>query len=67
MNCIKGQKDTTTKDKSLGSEGVQYATGEWRRITNRPRMNEEAGPRQIQRSVVDVFGGESKEQYCMGT
>ena len=48
MNCIKGQKDMTPKDESLGCEGVQYATGEeWRRITKRPRMNEEAGPRQI--------------------
>ena len=72
MNYIKGQKDMTTKDKSLGSEGVQYATGEWRRITNRPRMNEEAGPRQIQHSVVDVSVDESKircckEQYYIGT
>ena len=71
MNCIKDQKDKTPKDESLGSEGVQYATGEEWRITNRPGMNEEAGPRQIQHSVVDVFVDESKiqcckEQYCIG-
>ena len=71
MNCLKGQKDLTPKGESPGSEGVQYATGEEWRITNRPGMNEEAGPRQIQHSVVDVFVDESKiqcckEQYCIG-
>jgi len=41
MNCIKGQKDMTSKDELPRSEDVQYATGEeWRRITFIPRMNE---------------------------
>ena len=45
MNCIKDQKDKTPKDESLGSEGVQYATGEEkRRIANSPRMNEVTDP-----------------------
>ena len=54
-------------------EGVQYVTGEeWRAITNSCRKNEVAGPKQKQRSVVGVSGGESKvqcckEQYCIGT
>ena len=48
--------------------GAQYATGvEWRVITNSSRKNEAAGPKQKWHSVVDVFGAESKEQYCMGT
>ena len=73
MNCIKGHKDMTLNDESPRSEGVQYATGEeWRRITNSPRMNEVAGPRQIQHLVVNVFGDKRKiscckEQYCLGT
>ena len=73
MNSIKGQNGMTPKDESPRSEGVQYATGEeWRRITNSPRMNEVAGPRQIQHLVVNVFGDKRKiscckEQYCLGT
>ena len=73
MNCIKGQKDMTPKDKSRRSEGVQYATGEeWRRITNSPRMNEAAGPKWIWCSVVAVSGDQSKiwwykKQDCIGT
>lgn len=51
MNCIKGQKDMTPKDKSPRSEGVQYATGEEQRTTNSPRMNEAVGPKQIRYSV----------------
>ena len=60
----------TPKNKSPRSESVQYAAGEeQRRITNSPRMNEAAGPKQVQHSVVDVSGDESKiqcckEQYC---
>ena len=52
---------------------VQYVSWEeQRRITNRPRMNEAARPKQIQRSVMDVSGDESKircckEQYCIRT
>ena len=43
------------------SEGIQYATGEEERaITNNSRNNEAAGPKQKQRSAVDVSGGESK-------
>ena len=46
-------------------EGVQYVTGEeWRAITNSCRKNEVAGPKQKQRSVVGVSGGESKVQCC---
>ena len=57
MNSIKGQNGMTPKDESPRSEGVQYATAEeQRRITNSPRMNEAAGPKQIQPSVVDVSG-----------
>ena len=69
----------TLKDESPRSEGVQYATGEEQRTTtNSFRRNEVAGPRQIQRSVVNVSGDESKirhcksnaaksKQYCIGT
>ena len=44
----------------------------WRAITNNSRKNEDAGPKQKGRSVVDVPGGESKvqcckEQYYIGT
>ena len=48
MKCVKGQK-----------EGVQHI-GEEQRITNSPRMNEVAGPKQIGCTVVDVSGDESK-------
>ena len=60
----------TLKDEFPRSVGTQYATGEeWR---NSSRMNEAAGPKQKQCSVVDVSGGESKvqsckEQYCIAT
>ena len=45
---------------------------EWRTTTNSPRKNEAAGPNGKWRSVMDVFGDESKiqcckEQYCIGT
>ena len=36
MNCIKGQKDMTPKDKSPRSEDVQTTGEEQRRITNIP-------------------------------
>ena len=49
MKCVKGQK-----------EGVQHTGEEQRRITNSPRMNEVAGPKQIGCTVVDVSGDESK-------
>ena len=53
----------TQKDKSPRSEGVQYATGEeQRKITNSPRMNEAAGPKQILYSVVDVSGDAAKNR-----
>ena len=60
------------EDEPLGSEGVQYATGEEQgEITNSSRKNEGAGSEQ-KHSVVDVSGGESEiqcynEQYCIGT
>ena len=55
----------TPKDVSPRSEGVQYAAGEeQRRITYSPRMNEEARPKSIRRSVLDVSGDESKIQCC---
>ena len=52
------------------SVGAQYATGEEQR--NSPRRNEEAEPKQEQRLVVDVSGGETEvrcciKQYCIGT
>ena len=47
MNCIKREKDMTPKNESPRLEGVQYATGgEQRTITNSPRKNEAAGPKQ---------------------
>ena len=67
---MKRQKDMTLKDELPKSVGAQYATEEeWR---NSSRRNEEAEPKQKQRPVVDVSGGESKvqcckEQYCTGT
>ena len=70
MNSMKRQKDMTLKDELPKSVGAQYATEEeWR---NSSRRNEEAEPKQKQRPVVDVSGGESKvrcckEQYCTGT
>ena len=60
----------TLKDELPKSVGAQYATEEeWR---NSSRRNEEAEPKQKQRPVVDVSGGESKllyckAQYCIGT
>ena len=61
------------KNESPRSEAVQYATGEEQRTTtNSPRMNEVAGPKWIQHSVVDVSAVKSKiqcckEKYCTGT
>ena len=61
MDCIKSQKDMTPNDEFPRSEGVHYATGkELRKITNSPRMNEAAGPKWIQPSVMDVSGDERK-------
>ena len=73
MNSMKRQKDITLENESLGSEGVQYATGEEQRaITNSSRKKEAAGSKQKRRSGVDVSGGKTKircckEQYCIGT
>jgi len=50
----------TPEDESPRSKGVQYATGEEQRITSSPRMNEMAGPKQKQHSVVNGSGDESK-------
>ena len=55
----------TLEDEQPRWEGVQYATEkEWREITNSSRKDEDAGPKQKWHSVVDVFGGEGKIQYC---
>ena len=73
MSSMERQKDMTLEDELPRSEGVQYATGEeCRRITNSPRTNEAAGPKQVGCSVVDMPDDESKiqcckEQYCIGT
>ena len=64
-NSMKRQKDMALKDKPPGSVGVQYATGEEQK--NSSRRNEEAEPNQKRSPVVDMSGGESKEQYCIGT
>ena len=53
----------TSEDESPRSESVQYVTGQdWWAITNSSRKNEEAGPKQKQRSAVAASGGESKVQ-----
>ena len=45
MGSMKKQKDMTSEDESLRSEGVQYASGEeWRAITISTK-NEAAGPK----------------------
>ena len=61
MNSMKKQKDMTPEDEPSSSEGVQYATGEEQRATtNSSRRNGVIGPKQKQRSVVDMPSGESK-------
>ena len=46
MNSMERQKDITLENESLGSESVQYATGEEHRaITNGSRMKEAAAPK----------------------
>ena len=55
----------TVEDEPSRSEGVQYVAGEeWRVITNSPRKNEAAEPKQKWHSAVDVSGGESKVWCC---
>ena len=61
---------TVEDELPLRSLGVKYVIREEQR--NSSRKNEEAGPKQKQRSVVNVSGGEGKvwcckEQYCIGT
>ena len=57
-NSMKTQNDMTLKDELPRSVGAEYATGEeWR---NSSRRNEEVEPKQKQRPVVAVSGGESK-------
>ena len=58
MNSMKRQKDTTLKDESPRSQGIQYATGEEQR--NSSRKNEEAEPKQRQHPIVDVMVMEVK-------
>ena len=75
LNCIKRHKKIyiIPKDELPRLEGVQFAIEkEPRTITNSPRKNEAARPKQKQCSVVDVSRDESKiwcckEQYCIGT
>ena len=58
MNSMKRQKDRALKDELPRSVGAKYATGDqWR---NNSRRNEEAGPKQKRRPVLDVSDGESK-------
>ena len=58
MNSMKRQKDMTLKDELSRSVSAQYAAGEeWR---NNSRKNEEIGPKQKERPVVDVTGDGSK-------
>ena len=66
MESMKRQKDMILEDELQSQkESLQYATGEEQRtITNSFRKNEEAGPKQKWRSVVDVSGSESKAQCC---
>lgn len=61
MNYIKGQKRYTLHQQTRArSEGVQSATGEeWRRA-NSSREKEGAGPKQKQRSAVDVSADKSE-------
>ena len=62
MNSMRRQKDTTLKDELPRLVGTQYASGEeWR---NNSRKNEETGPKQKQRPVVDVAGDRSKVRCC---
>ena len=48
----------TLRDELPGLVGAQYAIGEERR--NNSRRNEEAGPKQKRRPVLDASDGESK-------
>ena len=62
MNNMKRQKDKTLKYELTRSVGAKYASGEeWR---NNSRKNEETGPKQKQRPVVDVAGDRSKVRCC---
>ena len=61
MNSMKRQKDMILEDEHPKLEGVQYATGDEKRIiSNRSRKNETVGLKFIQCSVVNVSGDESK-------
>ena len=65
ITCIKGQKDTTPKDESPRSEGVQYAPGEEQnRTTSKPRKKAAPGPKQTRCLVVGVSGEESRVGCC---
>ena len=58
MNGMNRQKDRTLKDELPRSNGAQYVTREQRRKNF--RENEEMGPKQKQRPVMDVTGDGSK-------
>ena len=50
------------EDESLRLVGIQYVTREEQR--NSSKKNEEVEPKQKSHPVVDMFGGDSKVQYC---
>ena len=57
MGNMKSQKGITLENETPRLEGVQYATGEEQRATtNSSRRNGVIGPKQKQRSVMDVCG-----------
>ena len=65
METMKRQEDMMPEDKPLRSKGVQYATGEKRRvITNSSSENEVAGPKQELLSQHSAVDGKSKDQCC---
>ena len=70
MTSNEKEKEMTLKDKP--HKVSRYTIYSWKEQKNSSRRNEEAGPQQKQRPVVDVSGGESKllyckAQYCIGT
>ena len=58
MTSNEKEKEMTLKDKP--HKVSRYTIYSWKEQKNSSRRNEEAGPQQKQRPVVDVSGGESK-------
>ena len=55
----------TLEDERPQEGRCQYTIAEeWREITSSSRKNEAAGTKWERQSVVDVYGDESKVQYC---